>query len=138
MIKSDDVIHCPVSVTQNVLMGKWKISILWIISHKTRRFNELQRLIPRISRGVLTGQLRELEQDKLIHREVYGEVPPRVEYSLTELGKSFIPVMHKIMEWGIEYIKDTERCSMEICISNKFSCNKCYERMIPDLKKIPD
>lgn len=118
---------CPVSVTQNVLMGKWKLAILWIVSQKTRRFNELQRLMPRVSRGVLTMQLRELERDKLIHREVYREVPPKVEYSLTELGQSFIPVMMQIMEWGIGYIKETENCNMAICISNKFSCYKCYE-----------
>jgi len=118
---------CPVSVTQNVLMGKWKLAILWIVSQKTRRFNELQRLMPKVSRGVLTMQLRELERDKLIHREVYKEVPPKVEYSLTELGKSFIPVMMQIMEWGVGYIKETENCNMDICVSNKFSCYKCYE-----------
>lgn len=118
---------CPVAVTQNVLMGKWKLSILWILHSKTRRFNELQRLMPSISRGVLTQQLRELEHDKLINREVYREVPPKVEYSLTDLGVSFIPVMTQIMEWGVDYIKKTSTCNMEICIANKFPCSKCYE-----------
>lgn len=121
--------NCPVTVTQNVLMGKWKLAILWIIGQKTRRFNELQRLMPNISRGVLTQQLRELERDGLVNREVYREVPPKVEYSLTELGKSFIPVMMQIMEWGVGYIKQTANCSMDICLSNKFSCQKCYEMM---------
>lgn len=121
--------HCPVSVTQNVLMGKWKLAVLWIISQKTRRFNELQRLIPKVSRGVLTQHLRELERDKLIHREVYKEVPPKVEYSLTETGKSFIPVMIQIMEWGVGYIKETASCNMSICISNKFPCYKCHEML---------
>lgn len=74
---------CPVTVTQNVLMGKWKLSILWVLHNKIRRFNELQKLMPEISRGVLTQQLRELERDGLINRKVYGEVPPKVEYSLT-------------------------------------------------------
>lgn len=120
-------LFCPVSVTQNVLMGKWKLAILWVISQKTRRFNELQRLMPKVSRGVLTLQLRELERDQLVHREVYKEVPPKVEYSLTELGRSFIPVMMQIMEWGVGYIKVTENCNMDICLSNKFSCYKCYE-----------
>jgi len=121
--------YCPVSVTQNILMGKWKLAILWILSQKTRRFNELQRLMPKVSRGVLTQQLRELERDSLVHREVYKEVPPKVEYSLTETGKSFIPVMMKIMEWGVGYINTTTSCNMDICISNKFSCYECYEMM---------
>lgn len=125
--KQNKSMFCPVSVTQNVLMGKWKLATLWIISQKTRRFNELQKLMPKVSRGVLTQQLRELERDKLVHRKVYREVPPKVEYSLTENGKSFIPVMMHIMEWGVGYIKKTENCNMDICISNKFSCYKCYE-----------
>ena len=119
--------YCPVSVTQNILMGKWKLAILWIISLQTRRFNELQRLMPNITRGVLTQQLRELERDHLVHREVYREIPPKVEYSLTEIGSSFIPVMMQIMEWGVGYVKKTANCNMDICISNKFSCQRCYE-----------
>lgn len=127
--QANEMKPCPVSVTQNILMGKWKLMILWIVSQKTRRFNELQRLMPKVARGVLTQQLRELERDKLIHREVYKEVPPKVEYSLTEIGRSFIPVMMQIMEWGIEYMKQTTDCNMDICLSNKFSCYKCYEMM---------
>jgi DNA-binding HxlR family transcriptional regulator len=119
--------HCPVTVTQNVLMGKWKLAILWLVGQRTRRFGELQRLMPKVSRGVLTQQLRELENDGLVHREVYREVPPKVEYSLTDAGRSFIPVMEKILEWGVGYIKQTKSCNMDICISNKFSCYKCYE-----------
>lgn len=120
---------CPVTVTQNVLMGKWKLSILWILNQNTRRFNELQKLMPSISRGVLTQQLRELEHDKLINREVYKVVPPKVEYSLTKIGESFIPVMTHIMEWGVGYIKETANCNMDICIVKNFSCNKCREML---------
>jgi DNA-binding HxlR family transcriptional regulator len=120
---------CPVSVIQKVLMGKWKMEIIWLINHKIRRFNELERLMPQISHGVLTLQLRELERDELIHREVYKEVPPKVEYSLTEMGKSFIPIMLQIMEWGVGYIKETKNCNMNYCITNKFDCNKCYEML---------
>ncbi|MHB8064689.1 MAG: winged helix-turn-helix transcriptional regulator, partial [Ruminiclostridium sp.] len=112
---------CPVTVTQNILMGKWKLSILWILQ-KTRRFNQLQKLMPEISRGVLTQQLRELEHDKLINRKVYREVPPKVEYSLTETGISFIPVMTHIMEWGVGYIKKTSNCNLDICIAKNFPC----------------
>jgi len=129
---------CPVSVTQKVLMGKWKLEIIWIVSQGTKRFNELQKLMPVISRGVLTQQLRELEQDKLIHREVYKEVPPKVEYSLTETGRSFIPVMVHIMEWGVGYIKETADCNMSICIANKFPCNKCHEMLRLSKIKLTD
>lgn len=125
--KSNDLKFCPVSVTQNILTGKWKLVILWLVGLKTRRFNELHKLIPKVSRGVLTQQLRELERDNLIHREVYKEVPPKVEYSLTESGRSFIPVMMHILEWGVGYIKETLNCNMDICISSKSSCYNCYE-----------
>jgi DNA-binding HxlR family transcriptional regulator len=119
--------HCPVTVTQNVLMGKWKLAILWIVGQKTRRFSDLQRLMPKVTRGVLTQQLRELERDGLVHREVYREVPPKVEYSLTAIGRGFIPVMERILEWGVEYVRETQNCNMDICVSNKFSCQECYE-----------
>lgn len=121
--------YCPVTVTQKVLMGKWKLEIIWLINNQVRRFNELQRMIPQISHGVLTQQLRELERDRLIHREVYKEVPPKVEYTLTETGKSFIPVLIHIMEWGVDYIRETENCNMSFCMSNKFDCNKCYDML---------
>lgn len=127
----DEAKYCPISITQNVLMGKWKLVILWIISLQTRRFNELQRLMPNITRGVLTRQPREMERDGLVHREVYREIPPKVEYSLTGIGSSFIPVMMQIMEWGAGYVKKTANCNMDmdmdICISNKFSCQRCFE-----------
>lgn len=125
----DKTIFCPVTITQNVLMGKWKLSILWILHQKTRRFNELQKLMPAISRGVLTQQLRELERDKLINREVYKEVPPKVEYSLTDIGISFIPVMTQIIEWGVGYIKKTSSCNVDVCITNDFPCSKCHEML---------
>ena len=120
---------CPVTITQNVLMGKWKLTILWILHNKTRRFNELEKLIPSISHGVLAQQLRELERDGVIHREVYGEVPPKVEYSLTEIGVSFIPVMSQIMEWGVGYVKKTSTCNVDICLENDFPCNKCHSML---------
>lgn len=123
---------CPVTVTQNILMGKWKLLILWILHQGTRRFNELQRVMPEISRGVLTQQLRELERDKLVNREVYKEVPPKVEYSLTEIGESFIPVMNQIMQWGTGYVMKTANCNMDICINNEFPCSKCREMMKMD------
>lgn len=96
----DQIEVCPVTQTQDIIAGKWKIIILWNLSTQTRRFNELQRLLPNISKGILTRQLRELEEDQMVHREVYKEVPPKVEYSLTPLGQSFIPILQSMGEWS--------------------------------------
>ncbi len=95
---------CPMLVVQNIIAGKWKLPILWELSKGTKRFNELQKLLTEISQGILTQQLRELEQDGLIHREVYREVPPKVEYSLTETGQTFIPVLNVICSWGKDFL----------------------------------
>jgi DNA-binding HxlR family transcriptional regulator len=100
---------CPVTETQDIIAGKWKIIILWHLSKQTRRFNELQRLLPDISKGILTRQLRELEEDQMVHREVYKEIPPKVEYSLTPIGKSFIPILDSMGEWGKKY-KGLRKC----------------------------
>lgn len=89
-----------VSTIQKVLGGKWKIEILYYISLKTRRFGELQRQIGDITQSTLTKQLRELEADGFISRYIYQEIPPKVEYSLTELGKSFVPVLEYMKQWG--------------------------------------
>ena len=96
----DQIEVCPVTQTQDIIAGKWKIIILWNLSTQTRRFNELQRLLPNISKGILTRQLRELEEDQMVHREVYKEVPPKVEYSLTPLGQSFIPILQSMGVWS--------------------------------------
>lgn len=102
--EEQDVV-CPLTLTQNVIAGRWKIIILWYLSQRTRRFNELQRLLPGISKGILTRQLRELEEDGMVHREVYKEVPPKVEYSLTELGKEFNTVLDAMKDWGTGFMK---------------------------------
>lgn len=93
---------CPVTETQNVIAGKWKIVILYHLQ-ETRRFGELQRLLPGISKAILTSQLRELEHDRMIHRKVYQEVPPKVEYSLAEAGRQFVPILESMGEWGRKY-----------------------------------
>ncbi|MFK4303778.1 DNA-binding HxlR family transcriptional regulator [Paenibacillus sp. RC254] len=93
------------TLTQNVIAGRWKIIILWHLSQRTRRFSELQKLLTGISKGILTRQLRELEEDGMVHREVYKEVPPKVEYSLTEQGIRFITVLDTMKEWGKEFMK---------------------------------
>ena len=91
---------CPVAFTVDVIGGKWKSLILFHLMSGTKRFNELRRLIPDITQRMLTLQLRELETDGVIHREIYREVPPKVEYSLTELGNSLAPLVSAMREWG--------------------------------------
>jgi DNA-binding HxlR family transcriptional regulator len=91
---------CTVEVTLQVIGGKWKAVILWHLSHKTLRFSQLQRRLPGVTQKMLTQQLRELERDGIIHREVYAEVPPRVEYSMTETGRTLAPLLAMMCEWG--------------------------------------
>lgn len=99
---------CPFATTQKVLTGKWCIVILYQLSTGTKRFNQLQRLLPGITQTILMKQLRQLEKDKLVIRTVYAEVPPRVEYSLSELGESFKSVLDTIETWGLQYIKELD------------------------------
>lgn len=95
----------PMSMLQSVLNGKWKILILWYIAfYKVQRFGELIRRLDGITQSTLTKQLRELERDGFLHREVYKEIPPKVEYTLSELGKSFIPILNAMMDWSEEYL----------------------------------
>jgi DNA-binding HxlR family transcriptional regulator len=97
-------IQCPVSAMLKLIGGKWKPVILYCLRADTRRFGEIAARIPTISRKVLTDQLKELEQDNLIIRVQFNEIPPRVEYSLSELGKSMTPVLAEMEKWGIENI----------------------------------
>ncbi|WP_336775063.1 winged helix-turn-helix transcriptional regulator [Paenibacillus sp. MMO-58] len=101
-IPEEQIEVCPVTETQNVIAGKWKIIILWHL-RETRRFGELQRLVPGISKAILTSQLRELEKDQMVNRVVYQEVPPKVEYSLTEAGEQFLPILESMGVWGKKY-----------------------------------
>ncbi|ATB43108.1 transcriptional regulator, HxlR family [Cystobacter fuscus] len=97
---------CPVELTLNVIGGKWKSVILFYLINKgTLRFNEFRRLMPRITLQMLTNQLRELEVDGVVHREVYPQVPPKVEYSLTPFGKSLEPIILLMLEWGRRHEK---------------------------------
>lgn len=98
---------CPMLITRDIIGGKWKMLILWRLSKGTWRFSELKKQIPKITQKMLTKQLRELENDKLIIRIVYPQVPPKVEYKLSELGLTIIPVLNTMAEWGSEYYKET-------------------------------
>lgn len=104
--------HCPVEATLELIGGKYKALILWHLSEKTLRFSELKKLLPTATAKMLTQQLRELEADKLLHREVFPVIPPKVEYSLTELGRSLMPVLVAMRDWGANYLraKEVEPC----------------------------
>ena len=99
----DKVKHCPVETTLSLIGGKYKALILWL-SQGTLRFSELKSKIDRATPKMLTQQLRELEAQQLIHRHVYPVVPPKVEYSLTELGKTLMPVLISMRDWGAQYL----------------------------------
>ena len=97
--------RCPVEATLEMIGGKYKALILWHLSRGTLRFSELNKLINGATAKMLTQQLRELEGHKLIHREVYPVVPPKVEYSLTDLGTSLMPVLAAMRNWGASYLE---------------------------------
>lgn len=90
----------PLKITLNLIGGKWKAVILWILKDAILRFSELKRNIPNITQKMLTKQLRELESDGLIWRNIYPQVPPKVEYSLTDRGKSLLPILRAMHKWG--------------------------------------
>ncbi|MCG8632623.1 MAG: helix-turn-helix transcriptional regulator [Desulfobacterales bacterium] len=92
--------HCPVEVTMDILSGKWKSLMLWHLNDGTKRYKELERIVPGVSQKMLTQQLRELERDGLVIRTVYPEIPPRVEYALTELGRSAFPILEMMHAWA--------------------------------------
>jgi DNA-binding HxlR family transcriptional regulator len=96
---------CPIEVTPDIIGGKWKGMVLHRLLTGTTRFNELRRAMPKVTQRMLTRQLRELERDGLIHRRVYAEVPPRVEYSLTEFGSSLGPILMAMSDWGERYLE---------------------------------
>lgn len=97
---------CSVCITQKIIRGKWKIVVIWLLKDGEKRFSQLQRTIPDITQSYLTSQLRELEQAGLVEREVFNVIPPKVEYSLTKRGNSFLEVMEGMETWGQKYIKE--------------------------------
>lgn len=105
MYMSKDI-RCPFEVLVNMINGKWKMIILWHLNKDNfKRFGELQRIAHDASSKVLSAQLRQLEKDGLICRKIYAEVPPRVEYYITDLGRSLWPVLMSMQEWSLNYLK---------------------------------
>ncbi|MGB7787699.1 winged helix-turn-helix transcriptional regulator [Methanoregula sp.] len=102
--KNGKTYHCPVEAALDVIGGKWKPLILWALGDNVMRFGELQRGLPGVNAKMLTKQLRELENDGVITRTVYPEVPPRVEYSITEFGRTLIPILQALCTWGAHYL----------------------------------
>ena len=109
--------YCPVSTTLDLIGGKYKALILWHLADGKLRFSQLTKKISKATPKMLTQQLREMEAQTLIHREVYPVVPPKVEYSLTDLGRSLMPVLVAMRDWGAEYLQTKN------VISNCFMMN---------------
>lgn len=102
--KNGKTYHCPVEAALDVIGGKWKPLILWALGDDVLRFSELQKALPGINTKMLTKQLRELEEDGVVNRRVYPEVPPRVEYRITDFGKTLIPILEALCNWGADYL----------------------------------
>ncbi len=96
---------CPVGTTLDLIGGKYKTLILWHLSEKKLRFSELKKQVSGATAKMLTQQLRELESHNLIHREVFPIIPPKVEYSLTDLGRSLMPILVAMRDWGADYLR---------------------------------
>ncbi|WP_342304333.1 helix-turn-helix domain-containing protein [Methanolobus sp. ZRKC5] len=104
-IRNNKEYHCPVEATLDVIGGKWKPLILWQLKElEVIRYNKLQQKLHGVSPRMLTKQLRELEEDGLVNRKMYPEIPPKVEYSLTEFGKTVTPILEALCDWGSEYL----------------------------------
>ena len=105
----DSKANCPVEATLELIGGKYKALILWHLAQNKLRYSQLRQQIVGITPKMLTQQLRELEAKELIHREVFPIVPPKVEYSLTDLGKSLIPVLVAMRDWGSTYLRNSKK-----------------------------
>ncbi|MGE5704328.1 MAG: winged helix-turn-helix transcriptional regulator [Clostridia bacterium] len=106
--------HCEKELTLSIISGKWKVVILWHLGVEgPHRFSELQKLFPKISHKMLTNQLRELIEDEIVQRKVFPEVPPKVEYSMTELGMTLLPIVEMMYEWGKKRIDQIKQESLE-------------------------
>lgn len=101
--------HCPMELGLNILSGKWTLKILWNLSKRAIRFNELQRLLGSVTTKTLSQQLKALETQGIVTRTVFPEIPPRVEYSLSELGTTIQPVLKALCNWGTNYKNEIDR-----------------------------
>ena len=100
--------QCSMELTLDLIGGKWKSLILWHLAENTLRFSELRKALPQVTQKMLTQQLRELEDCGLVKRFVYTQVPPKVEYSLTDAGRSLLPILSSLCQWGVDYVNHAE------------------------------
>ena len=107
--QTGDRLTCAVESTIKVIGGRWKVLILRELFEGVKRFNQLHRALHGITQKMLTQQLREMEADGIVHREVYAQVPPKVEYSLTPLGESLKPILNEMHQWGLNYLQRGNR-----------------------------
>lgn len=99
--------NCPMRKTLELISGKWRTHIIYeLCKNKTCRFGELKKALPKITNTMLTSTLRDLEQYGIVHREQFNEIPPRVEYSLTEKGKAMLPIFCELAKWGENYLRE--------------------------------
>lgn len=127
MEKESINLNCPVAATLQLIGGKYKALLLWHLSGKVLRFNELRRLVPEATAKMLTQQLRELERDGLITRTVYPVVPPKVEYALTERGESLFPILQAMYVWGSGLLEGEgvcPECSMQLARAGECNCHE--------------
>lgn len=121
--------NCPVEITLDLIGGKYKALILWHLSEGKLRFSELKKAITSATPKMLTQQLRELESEDLITRKVFPVVPPKVEYSLTELGRSLMPLLLAMRDWGANYLRNNKQqescCFMMDSDPTQSPCNHC-------------
>ena len=116
MIKfKDNEYQCSMELTLALIGGKWKALILWHLSEKTLRYSELKKTLPKVTPKMLTQQLRELEDSGLLKRFIYTQIPPKVEYSLTQAGKSLLPILDSMCKWGQNYADDYEQVALRKC-----------------------
>src|SRR5580692_5609097 len=126
--------NCPVKLTASIIGGKWKPPLLFHLEGRTRRFCELQRLIPGLTKKMLTQHLRELERDGIVRRKVYAEVPPRVEYSLTRHGDSLKPILKLMSAWGNRH---RARYGLAVVLPKKSTPEQSLERTMPKPPLMP-
>lgn len=106
--------NCPVTATMEVIGGKWKLLILHLINNDIRRFGKMSMMLKDISKQMLTTQLRELENDGIIERTIYPEIPPRVEYSLSKKGKSLLPIVELMKDWGNQNVLQVKEKELKL------------------------
>ncbi|MBT1710094.1 helix-turn-helix transcriptional regulator [Fulvivirgaceae bacterium PWU5] len=102
-VKTKDLEHCPVTATLEIIGGKWKMLVIYLVSNGINRFGKMSMMMKDISKQMLTTQLRDLERDGLLERVIYPEIPPRVEYFLTPKAKALMPALNVLRDWGVEY-----------------------------------